>query len=73
MKKNDKTEKEETARGISEEKNSPEGSQKEIREQSASIPYNTNTKNSESAPENLPKKNSNFVRISGKKFYFRFV
>ena len=44
MKKDDKTEKENTARGISEEKDSPEGSEKEIREQSASLPSNTNTK-----------------------------
>ena len=28
--------------------------------------------NSESAPENLPKKNGNFVRISGKKTLFTF-
>ena len=34
MKKDDKTEKENTARGISEEKNSPEGGEKEIKEQS---------------------------------------
>jgi len=72
MKKDDKTEKEDTARGISEEKNSPEGGEKEIREQSASLPSNTNTKNSKSAPENLLKKNSNFVRISGKKTLFSF-
>ena len=32
MKKDDKTEKENTARGISKEKNSPEGGKKEIRE-----------------------------------------
>ena len=71
MKKDEKTEKENTARGISKEKNSPEGGKKEIREQSL-LSSNTNTKNSESAPENLPKKNSNFVRISGKKTLFSF-
>ena len=72
MKKDDKIEKENTARGISKEKNSPEGGEKEIREQSVSLSSNTNTNNSESAPENLPKKNSNFVRISGKKTLFSF-
>ena len=43
----------------------------EIREQSASRSSN-NTNNSESAPENLPKKIHNFVRISGKKILFSF-
>ena len=72
MKKDDKTEKENTARGISKEKNSPEGGKKEIREQPAPLSSNTNTKNRESAPENLPKKKTNFVRISGKKTLFFF-
>ncbi|GIR50008.1 MAG: hypothetical protein CM15mP58_21050 [Burkholderiaceae bacterium] len=37
MKKDEKTEKENTARSISEEKNSPEGGEEENREQSASL------------------------------------
>ena len=42
MKKDEKTEKENTARSISEEKNSPEGGEKEKREQSASLSSNSN-------------------------------
>ena len=73
MKKDDRTEKENTARGISGEKNSPEGGEKEIREQSESLSSNsTNTNNGESAPENLPKMNSNSVQISGRKTLFAF-
>ena len=70
MKKDEKTEKENTARGISRGKEFAGGWQKGKREQSTSLSSNTN--NSESAPENLPKKNSNFVRISGKKTLFSF-
>ena len=55
MKKVGKTEKENTDRGISEEKNSPEGGEEENKEQPSSSSSN-NTNNSECAPENLSKK-----------------
>ena len=71
MKKDEKTEKEDTARTSSKEKNSPEGGEEENKEQPISHSGNK-TNNSESAPENLPKKNDNFVRISGKKTLFFF-
>ena len=72
MKKDEKTEKENTARGTSsEEKNSPEGGEEENKEQPISHSGNK-TNNSESAPENVSKKNGNFVRISGKKTLFFF-
>ena len=66
MKKDEKTEKENTARTSLEGKNSPEGSEEENSEKPTSRLGN-NTNNSESAPENPPKKNYSFVRISGKK------
>ena len=71
MKKVGKTEKENTDRGISEEKNSPEGGEEENKEQSSSSSSN-NINNSECAPENLPKKNYNLVRIFGRKTLFTF-
>ena len=67
MKKDEKIEKEKTARSMSEEKNSPESGKDEKREQST-LPSSNN--DSESAPENLPKKNHNFIRISGKQILF---
>ena len=67
MKKDEKIEKENTARSISEEKNSPESGKEEKRENNLPLPSSKN--NSESAPENLPKKNHNFVRISGKQTF----
>ena len=66
MKKDEKTEKEDTARASSEEKNSPKSGEEENKEQPTSCSAD-NTNNSEFVPENLPKKNYNFVRISGKK------
>tara|TARA_A100001015_G_scaffold173705_1_gene193069 strand:- start:891 stop:1940 length:1050 start_codon:yes stop_codon:yes gene_type:complete len=71
MKKDERTEKEDTAITSSEEKNSPEGGGEENTEQPTSRPGN-NTNNSESTPENPPKKNYNFVRVSGKKTLFFF-
>ncbi len=67
MKKDEKIEKENPARSISEEKNSPESGKKEKREQST---LRSSHNDSESTPENLPKKNHNFVRISGKQILF---
>ena len=69
MKKDEKTEKENTAITSSKEKNSTEGEKN--KEQPISHSGNK-TNNSESAPENLSKKNGNFVRISGKKTLFFF-
>ena len=66
MKKDEKTEKEDTTRASSEEKNSPKTGEEENKEQPNSRSAN-NTNNSEFVPENLSKKNYNFVRISGKK------
>ena len=71
MKKVGKTEKENTDRGISEEKNSPEGGEEENKEQSSSSSSN-NTNNSEYAPENLSKENYKLVRIFGRKTLFTF-
>ena len=67
MKKDEKIEKENTAKSISEEKNSPESKKKEKIEQST---VRSSSNNKESASENLPKKNHNFVRISGKQILF---
>ena len=74
MKKDEKTEKENTYRTSSAEKTSLEGGEEENTEQPISRSGN-NTNTSESAPENPPKKNYNFVRVSGKKtlFYFCLV
>ena len=69
MKKDEKIEKENTAKSISEEKNSPESRKKEEREQSN---LRSSNNDSESAPENLPKKNHKFVWISGKQILFTF-
>ena len=69
MKKDEKIEKENTVRSLSKEKNSPESGKEEKREQS-SLPPSKN--DSESAPVNLPKKNHNFVRISGKQILLTF-
>ena len=71
MKKDDKTEKDNTARVISEENSSPEGGEKENKEQSISR-SSKSTNNSESELENFPKKKSSFVRISGRKTLFLF-
>ena len=60
MKKDEKTEKENTAISTSEESNSPEGGKEEKREQST---FRSSSNNSESAPESLSKKNHNFVHI----------
>lgn len=71
MKKDEKTEKDYTARTSSKEKNSTEGGGEE--NQGKPISHSANkTNNSESTPENLSKKNGNFVRISGKKTLFFF-
>ena len=74
MKKNEKTEKEDTAITSSKEKNSTEGGVEKNKEQPISHSGNK-TNNSESAPENVSKKNGNFFRISGKKtlFFFCFI
>ena len=69
MKKDEKTEN--NARTSSKEKNSTEGGKEENKEHPISHSGNK-TNNSESAPENLPNKNGNFVRISGKKMLFFF-
>ena len=69
MKKDEKIEKGNAASGMSEEKNSPESKKKEKIEQST-LPSSNN--DSESTPANLPKKNHNFVRISGKQILFTF-
>ena len=71
MKKDEKTEKEETSITSSKEKNSTEGGGEENKEQPISHSGNE-TNNGESAPENVSKKNGNFVRISGKKMLFFF-
>ena len=71
MKKDEKTEKDYTARTSSKEKNSTEGGKEENKEQPISHSGNK-TNNSESAPENVSKKNGNFFRISGKKTLFFF-
>ena len=73
MKKDEKTEKENTARSISEEKNSPEGSEEEKREQSAFRSSNTIIKTVNLLQRIFLKRIHNFVRISGKKTYFPFV
>ena len=67
MKKDEKIEKGNAARSVSEEKNSPESEKKEKREQST-LPSSNN--DSESASVNLPKKNHYFMRISGKQILF---
>ena len=69
MKKDEKPEKENTTRSMSEEKSSPEDVKEEKKEQSTS---RSSVNNSESTPKNLSKKNHNFVRISGKKMLFTF-
>jgi len=71
MKKDEKTEKDYTARTSSKEKNSTEGGKEENKEQPISRSGNK-TNSSVSAPENLPKKKGNVVRISGKKTLFFF-
>ena len=71
MKKDEKTEKDYTARTSSKEKNSTEGGKEENKEQPISHSGNK-TNSSVSAPENLPKKKGNVVRISGKKTLFFF-
>ena len=65
MKKDEKTEKDYTARTSSKEKNSTEGGGEENKGQPISH-SGKKTNNSESTPENLSKKNGDFVRISGK-------
>ena len=74
MKKDEKTEKENTYRTSSAEKTSLEGGEEENTEQPISRSGN-NTSTSESTPEKPPKENYNFVRVSGKKtlFYFCLV
>ena len=67
MKKDEKIEKENTAKSISEEKNPPESKKKEKIEQST---LRSSNNNSESATKNLPKKNHNLVRIGGKRILF---
>ena len=69
MKKEEKTEKENTARSMSEEKSSPGDVKEEKKEQSSS---RSSGNNGESTPKDLSKKNHNFVRISGKKMLFTF-
>ena len=71
MKKDEKTEKDYTARTSSKEKNSTDGGLEENKEQPISHSGNK-TNNSESLPENVSKKNGNFFRISGKKTLFFF-
>ena len=71
MKKNEKTEKEGTAITSSKEKNSTKGGGEKNTKQPISHSGNK-TNNSESPPENVSKKNGNFVRISGKKTLFFF-
>ena len=71
MKKDEKTEKDYTARTSSKEKNSTQGGGEENKGQPISHSGNK-TNNSESIPENLSKKNGNFVRIFGKKTLFFF-
>jgi len=69
MKKDEKTEKENTAISTPKENNSPLGSEEEKREQSTSRPSSNNSK---SVPESLSEKNHNVVRIFGKKTLFTF-
>ena len=69
MKKEEKTEKENTAKSMLEEKNSPESGKEEKREQTT---LRSNNNKSESAPEDLLKKNHKFVRVSAKKILFTF-
>ena len=71
MKKDEKTEKENTYRTSSAEKTSLEGGEEENTEQPISRSGN-NTNTSESTPEKPPKENYNFVRVSGKKTLFLF-
>ena len=71
MKKDEKTEKENTYRTSSAEKTSLEGGEEENTEQPISRSGN-NTNTSESTPEKPPKENYNFVRVSGKKTLFFF-
>ena len=69
MKTDEKTEKENTAKSMSEEKNPLKGDKGNKIEQAASRSGNNNN---ESAPENVPKKNRNVASISGKKTLFTF-
>ncbi|MDA9690044.1 hypothetical protein N9V13_06505 [Betaproteobacteria bacterium] len=67
MKKEEKTEKDNTARSILEKNNSPKGSKEDKGGQFTSV---SNNNNSESAGEGLSRKNDSFVRFSGKNTIF---